>query len=162
VDLFQGTRDFDLAACGDVVIRRRDGIVSYQLAVVVDDAHQGVTRVVRGADLLASTAWQIDLQSALGVAQPIYGHLPLVVEADGTKLSKARRSVPVDRSQVAQGLTTTLTLLSQTPPADLGHAPIKDVWKWAFAHWNPQALVGRSQVPCPPGTTGQQNSLGKL
>jgi len=161
-DLFQGARTFDLAACGDVVIRRRDGIVSYQLAVVVDDAHQQVTRVVRGADLLASTAWQIDLQSALGAPHPIYGHLPLVVEADGAKLSKSRRAVPVERSQVAQGLTATLTLLSQTPPADLGRAAIKDVWEWAFAHWDPQALVGRSQVPCPPGATEKQNLLGKL
>jgi len=161
-DVFQGAQDFDLAACGDVVIRRRDGIVSYQLAVVVDDAYQQVTRVIRGADLLASTAWQIDLQSALGSPHPIYGHLPLVVEAGGVKLSKSRRAVPVDRAQVAQGLTTTLTLLSQTPPADLGRATIKDVWKWAFAHWRPQALAGRSQVSCPPGATEQQNSLGKL
>ncbi len=161
-DLFQGTQHFDLAACGDVVIRRRDGIASYQLAVVVDDAWQQVTRVVRGADLLASTAWQIDLQSALGIARPIYGHLPLVTEADGSKLSKSRRAVPVDRSQVAQGLTTTLTLLSQRPPADLAQASIKDVWKWAIDHWNPQALVGTAGVPCPPRETGKQYLLGKL
>lgn len=161
-DLFQGPQQFDLTEIGDVVIRRRDGIVSYQLAVVVDDAWQGVTRIVRGADLLASTAWQIDLQVALGLPRPIYGHLPLVTEADGAKLSKSRNAVPVDRSQVAQGLTTTLTLLSQRPPAELAHATVKDVWKWAFTHWNPQALVGRSQVPCPPRATDQQISLGKL
>jgi glutamyl-Q tRNA(Asp) synthetase len=161
-DLYQGAQDFDLAACGDVVIRRRDDIVSYQLAVVVDDDWQQVTRVVRGADLLASTAWQIDLQAALGMSRPIYGHLPLVTEPDGAKLSKSRSAVAVDRSQVAQGLTTTLTLLSQSPPADLNQATIKDVWKWAFAHWRPQALVGNSRVPCPPRATEQQNSLGKL
>ncbi len=72
-----------------MVVQRRDGIASYQLAVVVDDAFQGVTRVVRGADLLSSTPWQIDLQDALSSClPPIYGHLPLLLEPDGAKLSK--------------------------------------------------------------------------
>jgi glutamyl-Q tRNA(Asp) synthetase len=141
-DLFQGTQSFDLAACGDFVIERRDGIASYQLAVVVDDAFQEITRVVRGADLIASTPWQIDLQRALSLPTPIYGHLPLLLEPDGAKLSKSRHALPLDRSQVAKGLTATLTLLSQRPPADLGQSTVKDVWKWAFAHWDPQALVG--------------------
>lgn len=141
-DLYQGPQDFDLAACGDVVIERRDGIASYQLAVVVDDDFQGVTRVIRGADLLSSTPWQMDLQAALSLATPIYGHLPLLLEPDGTKLSKSRRAIPLDPAQVTKGLTTTLTLLSQTPPPDLVHCTVKDVWKWALEHWSPQALAG--------------------
>ncbi len=145
-DLFLGTQHFDLAACGDVVIQRRDGLASYQLAVVVDDAFQGVTRVVRGADLLASTPWQIDLQAALSMPQPIYGHLPLLLEADGAKLSKTRRSLPLDLSAVPRALTSALTYLSQAPPPGLADCPIKDVWKWAVAHWRPQALVGKTQV----------------
>ncbi len=84
------------------MVERRDGLASYQLAVVVDDAFQGVTRVVRGADLLSSTPWQIDLQAALALPRPIYGHLPLLVEPDGTKLSKSKRAVPLDPSQVRQ------------------------------------------------------------
>jgi glutamyl-Q tRNA(Asp) synthetase len=148
-DLFQGARDFDLGACGDFVVQRRDGIASYQLAVVVDDEFQGVTRVVRGADLLDSTPWQLDLQAALSLPQPIYGHLPLVVEPDGTKLSKSRRAVALDPSQVALGLTSTLTLLSQQPPPDLGQASVKEVWNWAFTHWRPQALAGKAEVRCP-------------
>ena len=119
-DLYQGAQDFDLTTCGDVVVERRDGLASYQLAVVVDDAFQGVTRVVRGADLIASTPWQIDLQAALALPRPIYGHLPLLLEPDGAKLSKSRRSVPLDPSQVAKGLTATLTLLSQTPAPRIG------------------------------------------
>jgi len=155
-DLFQGSQAFDSRRLGDFVIERRDGIASYQLAVVVDDDWQGVTRVVRGADLLASTPWQLELQGALEMSQPIYGHLPLLTEAGGEKLSKSRRSIPIPfvsgtagRSElmaVSHALTSTLTHLSQAPPPELAHSSIKDVWKWAVAHWNPQALVGRIQV----------------
>ena len=148
-DLFQGDQSFDLRASGDVVVERRDGISSYQLAVVVDDEFQGVTRVIRGADLLSSTPWQIDLQDALAFHRPIYGHLPLVVEADGTKLSKSGHAIALDDSQVAKGLTQALTLLSQSPPADLALFSLKDLWKWAFEHWNPQALAGQGTTRCP-------------
>lgn len=143
-DLFQGRRRFDLRACGDVVVERRDGIPSYQLAVVVDDEFQGVTRVVRGADLLASTPWQMDLQDALGYGRPSYGHLPVVVEADGAKLSKSRHAVPVGLEAVSVGLASTLTLLSQSPPPELVQWPVREVWDWALKHWNPQALVGET------------------
>ena len=145
-DLFQGKQSYDLTTCGDVVVERRDGLASYQLAVVVDDAFQQVTRVVRGADLIASTPWQLDLQAALSMTRPIYGHLPLLREPDGSKLSKSRRALPLDHSQVAKGLTTTLTLLSQTPPPHLERSAVKDVWKWAISHWSPQALAGRSTL----------------
>jgi glutamyl-Q tRNA(Asp) synthetase len=145
-DQYIGPQHFDLAACGDVIVQRRDGLASYQLAVVVDDAFQAVTRVVRGADLLTSTPWQIDLQNALGVSTPIYGHLPLLLEPEGAKLSKSRRSLPVDRSAIPQALVSTLTHLSQTPPRELVHSSIKDVWKWALEHWSPQALAGRREV----------------
>jgi glutamyl-Q tRNA(Asp) synthetase len=145
-DLFLGKQHFELKRCGDVIIERRDGIASYQLAVVVDDAFQKVTRVVRGADLLTSTPWQIDLQSALGASQPIYGHLPLLLEPDGTKLSKANHAVPLDLSAAPQGLTSTLTLLSQAPPPELAYSSIKDVWNWAVANWNPETLAGRSEA----------------
>ena len=144
-DLFQGRQAYDLASCGDVVVERRDGLASYQLAVVVDDGYQGITRVVRGADLMPSTPWQIDLQEASGLPRPIYGHLPLLVEPGGGKLAKSKRSLPLDTSQVAKGLTTTLTHLSQSPPPELEHSSIKDVWKWALAHWHPQALAGSTQ-----------------
>jgi glutamyl-Q tRNA(Asp) synthetase len=145
-DLFQGSQTFDLATCGDVVVERRDGVASYQLAVVVDDAFQRVTRVVRGADLLSSTPWQIDLQRALSLPQPSYGHLPLLLEPDGAKLSKSRRSLPLDPTAAPQTLFSTLTHLSQAPPPDLAHSSIKEVWKWAIRHWDPRALVGRASV----------------
>jgi len=145
-DLFQGSQRFDLAACGDVVVERRDGQASYQLAVVVDDAFQGVTRVVRGADLLASTPWQLDLQQVLSLPRPIYGHLPLLVEQDGAKLSKSRRCLPLDLTSIPQALASTLTHLSQAPPPELAHSSISEVWKWAVGHWKPQALAGNAEV----------------
>jgi glutamyl-Q tRNA(Asp) synthetase len=155
-DAFLGPQQYDLASRGDFVVERRDGTPSYQLAVVVDDAWQGITRVVRGADLLSSTPWQIDLQRALGLPTPSYGHLPLVVEPDGSKLSKSNRALsvgalvgnrgPTDPAAVSRVLTSTLTLLSQRPPPDLAHSSIKDVWKWAIAHWRPQGLAGRTEV----------------
>lgn len=144
-DLFLGLQCFELRRCGDFVVRRRDGIASYQLAVVVDDAWQGVTRVVRGADLLASTPWQLDLLAALGLPRPIYGHLPLVVEKDGSKLSKSRHAVPLDLTAVPSTLISTLKLLSQAPPPELAGSSIKDVWKWAFANWKPEKLAGSTE-----------------
>jgi glutamyl-Q tRNA(Asp) synthetase len=156
-DGFLGSRRFDLTSLGDVVIERRDGLATYQVAVVVDDAFQNVTRVVRGADLEASTPWQIDLQRALCLPTPSYAHLPLLLEADGRKLSKSRNALPIhpidpevtgpiDQTAVSTALTSTLTLLSQTPPPELLRASVEEVWKWAFEHWNPQALAGNSDV----------------
>jgi glutamyl-Q tRNA(Asp) synthetase len=161
-DLFLGARDFHLPTCGDFVVRRRDGLASYQLAVVVDDAFQCVTRVVRGADLLASTPWQMDLQRTLGLPTPIYGHLPLLLEADGAKLSKSRNAVPVDPSAAPAAITATLTLLSQTPPPDLARQPIKEVWKWAHAHWQPQSLAGKTETNLSAAGDSQADSCGKI
>jgi glutamyl-Q tRNA(Asp) synthetase len=149
-DGFLGARRFDLTSLGDFVIERRDGLATYQLAVVVDDAFQHVTRVVRGADLESSTPWQIDLQRALGLPTPSYAHLPLLLEPDGRKLSKSRHAVPIDPSSAPNALVSTLTLLSQAPPAGLAGALIEDVWKWAVANWNPQALAGKSDVRLSP------------
>jgi glutamyl-Q tRNA(Asp) synthetase len=145
-DGFLGPRDFDLSSLGDFVVERRDGLATYQLAVVVDDAFQKVTRVVRGADLEASTPWQIDLQRRLALPTPSYAHLPLLLEADGRKLSKSRNALPILDSAVSATLVSTLTLLSQAPPPDLSQGPIADVWKWAIANWNPQALAGKADV----------------
>ncbi|HEU4531454.1 MAG TPA: tRNA glutamyl-Q(34) synthetase GluQRS, partial [Steroidobacteraceae bacterium] len=96
-DALQGPYSQDVSrAIGDFVLRRRDGLFAYQLAVVVDDAFQGITEVVRGSDLLGNTPRQLLLQRALGLPQPAYAHLPVLMETEGLKLSKSRRSLPVD------------------------------------------------------------------
>lgn len=139
-DRFQGLCQFELRSMGDVVVRRRDGIFAYQLAVVVDDAAEAVTHVVRGADLLASTAWQLCLQRALGLATPSYAHLPLIVEPDGAKLAKSRRSVPIDGRQRGALLLAALRLLRQAPPAGLDLESPREILEWSIAHWNPAAF----------------------
>jgi len=98
-------------AVGDFVIRRVEGWYAYQLAVVVDDAHQCISEVVRGIDLLDSTARQIHLQRLLGLPTPDYLHLPLVLDKDGRKLSKQDRSRPVDRDDPAPALRAALGFL---------------------------------------------------
>jgi glutamyl-Q tRNA(Asp) synthetase len=151
-DRFQGECRFDLRSLGDVVIRRRDGVVAYQLAVVVDDAAQNISHVVRGADLLASTPWQLSLQQALGFRSPSYAHLPLIVEPDGSKLAKSRRSVPVDETRASSLLLAALTVLGQAPPAGSGlkfEAP-SSILEWGIEHWNPPAFHGIRATPAPP------------
>ncbi|MEA2165561.1 MAG: glutamyl-Q tRNA(Asp) synthetase [Thermoanaerobaculia bacterium] len=114
-DIIAGHVEENVAAeTGDFVIRRADGVYAYQLAVVVDDAAQGVTQVVRGADLLSSTARQIALQRALGLTTPSYGHLPLVTNADGSKLGKRDGALPLpslDERRVVETLAYALRVL---------------------------------------------------
>ncbi|MEZ0469894.1 tRNA glutamyl-Q(34) synthetase GluQRS [Luteimonas salinilitoris] len=115
-DLLQGRVEQDLyAEVGDFVLRRADGCWAYQLAVVVDDAAQGITDVVRGADLLDSTPRQIFLQRRLGLSTPRYAHLPLVLDADGRKLSKSLAAVPVDDDEPLPALRAAWRALGQAP-----------------------------------------------
>ncbi|MCG4454326.1 tRNA glutamyl-Q(34) synthetase GluQRS [Pseudomonas sp. MMS21-TM103] len=124
---------------GDFVIRRRDGLYAYQLAVVLDDAWQGVTDVVRGADLLDSTPRQLYLQELLGLAQPRYLHVPLIIQPDGHKLGKSYRSPPLPTDQAAPLLVRALRALGQELPGELEQARPPELLAWAVSHWD----VGR-------------------
>lgn len=120
---------------GDFVLRRVDGIFAYQLAVVVDDAEQNITHIVRGADLLDSTPRQIYIQQLLGYPLPSYMHLPIVTNADGKKLSKQTRAAPIDLSKALPQLIAAIRFLGQTPPADLAAGDLPSFWQWALENW---------------------------
>lgn len=148
-DAIQGRIDSDLAGdAGDFVLRRADGLFAYQLAVVVDDAESGVTYVVRGADLLLSTARQIHLQRCLGFPTPAYAHLPVALNAVGEKLSKQTLASPLDLERPSVTLAAALAFLGQEPPADLAAAGVAGVWSWARANWRLER-VPRGPSPCP-------------
>ena len=147
IDELHGLTDFDAQALGDPIVRRRDGCFAYQLAVVVDDAAQGVTRVVRGDDLLPSTYWQRSLLRAFGLPEPRYAHLPLVCEPDGAKLSKSQSTFMARDEPPAHQLWRILRLLRQTPPTELAQGPVGTLWAWAIAHWRLDALRGVATLP---------------
>ncbi len=132
---------------GDFVVKRADGLFAYQLAVVVDDAAQGITHVVRGADLLASTARQIYLQKLLGLPTPHYMHLPVAVNAAGEKLSKQILASAVDSRRPVAALLQALRFLRQQPPAALAQESLDNVWEWAIRHWQPERLCGVLALP---------------
>jgi glutamyl-Q tRNA(Asp) synthetase len=148
-DAIQGDCHATSAALGDPIIFRRDRLAAYQLAVVVDDAAQGITHVVRGADLLDSTAWQMAIATALGLPAPRYAHVPLVTEADGAKLAKSRRSLPLAGRSTPAVLVEALSLLQQRPLNELTTAPVRDILDWAVENWRPDRLAGLRSIPLP-------------
>jgi len=125
---------------GDFVIKRRDGIYAYQLAVVVDDYQQQVNHIVRGYDLLDSTPKQIFLQHLLGFPTPEYLHVPIIVNQQREKLSKQTLAEAADTRQPAATLWRLLELLKQNPPASLRTASVSQILDWGVAHWRPEAL----------------------
>lgn len=137
MDAIQGKRARNLAAdFGDFIVRRADGFFAYQLAVVVDDAEQGITEVVRGADLIESTPRQIHLQRLLGLAMPDYLHLPVALNAQGEKLSKQTLAAPLDPVRPLPILIQAVRFLGQEVPPDLADGGVPDFWRWAVAHWD--------------------------
>lgn len=135
VDRVQGSQAQQLERdVGDFVLWRADGQFAYQLAVVVDDARQGVTDVVRGADLLDSTARQIYLQQRLGYPAPRYLHVPVAVNAAGEKLSKQTGAEPVDASRRGEALHRAFAFLGQAPTDDLAEG---------LRRWDPSRIPSR-------------------
>jgi glutamyl-Q tRNA(Asp) synthetase len=121
-------------------IKRKDGLFAYQLAVVVDDIAQGISEVVRGADLLHATFYQFALYKAFGATPPRFAHLPLVLSANGTKLSKQNHALAIDGQQVSLNLFNAMEFLGLMPPASLTKAIPRDMLNWAINAWDLAAV----------------------
>ena len=148
VDRLQGAQAQDLARdVGDFVVKRADGLFAYQLAVVVDDAAQAITDVVRGADLLSSTPRQIHLQQLLDLPSPTYLHIPIAVNAAGEKLSKQTRALALPDDALSALLAAWRFLDQPQPP----HAPanVATFWTHAIANWTPSRLPPVRMLPAP-------------
>ncbi|SDI64312.1 glutamyl-Q tRNA(Asp) synthetase [Ferrimonas sediminum] len=134
----------------DFIIHRRDGLYAYQLAVVVDDAFQGITEVVRGNDLLDTTVRQLSLFQALGLTAPDYLHLPLAVQSDGNKLSKQNHAPAIDPGQPGSTLSRALAFLGLPLPATLVGAPVEEQLLWATDAFSLGALPQQRQIEIGP------------
>ncbi len=146
-DQLQGSSDWALdLEFGDFIVFRRDQIVSYHLATVIDDWRSGVTEVLRGIDLLESTPLQIYLQNLLGLPTPQYLHIPVIVNRQGAKLSKQNLAVPIEENNSSLTLFTLLQLLRQDPPSELKNAEVREILAWAISAWEPSRLTGTSVV----------------
>lgn len=135
-DMIQGKINQNLQQdIGDFIVKRADGFFAYQLAVVVDDAAQGITHIVRGADLLDSTPRQIYLQQLLNYPTPYYAHVPVACNDAGEKLSKQTLASPLDTSRAPVNLIRALNFLGQAVPSDLAHEDKNTIWNWALKNW---------------------------
>lgn len=140
-DVWQGRQERRLARdYGDFVVKRADGCWAYQLAVVVDDAEQGISEVVRGCDLIESTPRQLWLQQLLGLPAPAYAHLPVAANARGEKLSKQTFAAPLDARAPQPALIGALRFLGQSVPMELREASPAELLRWAIVNWNPAAV----------------------
>ncbi len=147
-DRIQGLLQFTPhAELDDFVLKRKEGFYAYQLAVVVDDAWQGVTDVVRGSDLLDSLPWQHLLQDALGLPHPRYAHIPVITNAQGQKLSKQNRSPALDDRIAPDNLRRALSALALTPPPELAEASCEKLLSWAIPRWSSRLIAAVPSIP---------------
>ncbi|ROT95997.1 tRNA glutamyl-Q(34) synthetase GluQRS [Marinobacter sp. R17] len=134
----------------DPVLQRKEGFYAYQLAVVVDDIDQGITDIVRGSDLLETTAAQLKLFDWLGATAPDFLHIPVVLNASGQKLSKQTHAPALDDDQPGANLWHALQALGQEPPATLLGASPDAILEWAQPHWSAERLPLQSGLaPAP-------------
>ncbi|MGB5352524.1 MAG: tRNA glutamyl-Q(34) synthetase GluQRS [Woeseia sp.] len=150
VDVLQGRQEQRLQAeSGDFVILRRDGLIAYNLAVVVDDAEEGITEVVRGIDLLDSTPRHIYLQRLLDLPTPRYLHIPVAENEQGQKLSKLTGAAGLPLAEPRPLIIKALQALGQAASDDLAACSTAEIWRWAIANWNPRAIAGQRSLTYP-------------
>ena len=132
---------------GDFVIRRKDELFAYQLAVVVDDEFQNITHVVRGWDLLDSTPRQIYLQRALNYQEMSYAHIPIIVDEKGQKLSKQSFAPSIETDRASRAIYKALTFLGQAPPTEIEKESPKSQLQWAIGSWESQGVAKVGNLP---------------
>lgn len=144
IDALRGSFEQRLESeIGDFVVRRADKLFAYQLAVVVDDAAQNITEVVRGADLLDNTPRQIHLQQLFGWPTPNYMHLPVALNHDGQKLSKQTGAAGVMELRPQAVLFDVLRFLNQKPAEEIIDCDLDSFWQWAILHWQPDLIPAK-------------------
>ena len=136
---------------GDYVLYRADQVYAYQLATAVDDAEQGITDVVRGADLLDSTPRQIYLLQLLELPVPHYLHVPVAINTAGEKLSKQTRAAAINTQQPLPALIQAFYFLGHQPPRELAATDVQKLWQWAIANWRIERVPRVRQRPAPSG-----------
>ena len=147
-DVIIGPQSQNLAhEVGNFVVQRKDQLFSYQLAVVVDDAEQNISHIIRGSDLYHQTPRQVWLQTCLSYKQPIYGHLPIVTNNQGQKLSKQHLARPLDITQAPALLSEALERLGQAAPCNFRQAPVEEQLAWAVTQWDINNVPKRMQDP---------------
>lgn len=154
-DLIQGPLVFDLSKVGDFILWRRDQLPAYQLACSLDDNFQNITHAIRGLDLLDSTPRQVYLLRSLGLATPQYGHIPVLNNLQGQKLSKQNHAPELNANQASSNLLDCLQLLAMPVPRGLRHSPVQQIINWAIAHWR------RSRIPSLAAVT-ESDKIDKL
>lgn len=147
-DLIQGKITCDSAlAAEDFIIKRKDGLYAYQLAVVADDIYQNINHVIRGCDLLEPTARQLTFFDTLNIKPPEYGHFPLAVTETGYKLSKQNKAPAIDINNPVPSIVHALTFLGQQPPAKLIKYSVEEVITWAIQNWSLADIPKHKEIP---------------
>ena len=146
-DAIQGEQIQNLRThAGDQILKRKDGLYAYQLAVVVDDIEQGITHIIRGSDLLEVTARQIFLFQLLNAPVPTFGHVTLASQANGQKLSKQNLAPALELKDAGTNLWQALAFLGQNPPQELCGAAPKELLDWGKVNWKINAIRGLSNI----------------
>ena len=145
-DRIQGDQSFDLSTLGDFILKRKDGLYAYQLAVCVDDNFQGVTHIVRGVDILDSTPRQLYLQNQLHYPHPVYAHVPVITQNNGNKLSKQNHAPAIPLNNPRPLIIKALTAFGLKPEPDLLMNSVEEILSWGTKNWSMRNMAGKKEI----------------
>ncbi|USE37160.1 tRNA glutamyl-Q(34) synthetase GluQRS [Endozoicomonas sp. SCSIO W0465] len=145
-DRIQGDQSFALNTLGDFILKRKDGLYAYQLAVCIDDNFQGVTHIVRGVDILDSTPRQLYLQSQLHYPHPVYAHIPVITRNNGNKLSKQNHAPAIPLTNPRPLMIKALTAFGLKPEPELLMNSVEEILSWGIKHWSMRNMAGKKEI----------------